>query len=64
MSNPEVIQNLEQGYRMPKPEDCPDELYDIMHECWREKPADRPTFEHLKNMLEDYFTATERQYQE
>ncbi|XP_037550682.1 tyrosine-protein kinase Lck [Nematolebias whitei] len=64
MSNPEVIQNLETGYRMPKPEDCPDELYSIMHECWREKPADRPTFEHLKNMLDDYFTATERQYQE
>ncbi|XP_054894732.1 tyrosine-protein kinase Lck [Poeciliopsis prolifica] len=64
MSNPEVIQNLEQGYRMPAPENCPDELYDIMNECWRERPEERPTFDYLKHLLEDFFTATERQYQE
>ncbi|KAM4541159.1 tyrosine-protein kinase Lck [Fundulus diaphanus] len=64
MSNPEVIQNLERGYRMPKPENCPDELYDIMQECWRERPEERPTFDYLKHLLEDFFTATERQYQE
>uniref|UniRef100_A0A096MH38 Tyrosine-protein kinase n=1 Tax=Poecilia formosa TaxID=48698 RepID=A0A096MH38_POEFO len=64
MSNPEVIQNLERGYRMPAPENCPDELYDIMKECWRERPEDRPTFDYLKHLLEDFFTATERQYQE
>ncbi|MEQ2233355.1 hypothetical protein ILYODFUR_020965 [Ilyodon furcidens] len=64
MSNPEVIQNLERGYRMPKPENCPDELYDIMQECWRERAEERPTFDYLKHHLEDFFTATERQYQE
>ncbi|XP_043999420.1 tyrosine-protein kinase Lck [Gambusia affinis] len=64
MSNPEVIQNLERGYRMPAPENCPDELYDIMKECWTERPEDRPTFDYLKHLLEDFFTATERQYQE
>uniref|UniRef100_A0A3P9N1P4 Tyrosine-protein kinase n=1 Tax=Poecilia reticulata TaxID=8081 RepID=A0A3P9N1P4_POERE len=64
MSNPEVIQNLERGYRMPAPENCPEELYDIMKECWRERPEDRPTFDFLKHLLEDFFTATERQYQE
>ncbi|XP_041828665.1 tyrosine-protein kinase Lck [Melanotaenia boesemani] len=64
MSNPEVIQNLERGYRMPQPDNCPDGLYDIMCDCWTETPENRPTFEYLKNVLEDFFTSTERQYQE
>ncbi|XP_078133632.1 tyrosine-protein kinase Lck [Sander vitreus] len=64
MSNPEVIQTLEQGYRMPKPENCPEGLYNVMCLCWRENPEDRPTFEYLRSVLEDFFTATERQYQE
>ncbi|KAF3701417.1 Proto-oncogene tyrosine-protein kinase LCK [Channa argus] len=64
MSNPEVIQNLERGYRMPKPDHCPDGLYNVMGLCWRESPEDRPTFEYLRSVLEDFATATERQYQE
>ncbi|KAG2461125.1 LCK kinase, partial [Polypterus senegalus] len=64
MTNPEVIQNLERGYRMPIPENCPEELYDIMKRCWKELPEDRPTFEYLKSVLEDFFTATEAQYQQ
>ncbi|KAM6968769.1 tyrosine-protein kinase Lck [Tautogolabrus adspersus] len=64
MSNPEVIQNLERGYRMPKPENCSDGLYNIMCLCWRENSEDRPTFEYLRSVLDDFFTATERQYQE
>lgn len=64
MSNPEVIQNLERGYRMPKPENSPDALYNVMCQCWNEGPEDRPTFEYLRSVLEDFSTATERQYQE
>ncbi|XP_068194417.1 tyrosine-protein kinase Lck [Antennarius striatus] len=64
MSNPEVIQNLERNYRMPKPDNCSDGLYNIMCLCWRENPDDRPTFEYLRSVLEDFFTATEKQYQE
>uniref|UniRef100_A0AAY4ACC7 Tyrosine-protein kinase n=1 Tax=Denticeps clupeoides TaxID=299321 RepID=A0AAY4ACC7_9TELE len=64
MSNPEVIQNLERGYRMPRPDNCPEGLYNVMHECWNETPENRPTFEYLRSVLEDFSTATERQYQE
>lgn len=64
MTNPEVIQNLERGYRMPRPDHCPEDLYVIMHECWNENPEKRPTFEYLRSVLEDFTTATERQYQE
>ncbi|CAK6968039.1 tyrosine-protein kinase Lck [Scomber scombrus] len=64
MSNPEVIQNLERGYRMPKPENCPDGLFDVMGLCWNENSDNRPTFEYLRSVLDDFVTATERQYQE
>ncbi|CAO2591284.1 Tyrosine-protein kinase Blk [Lemmus lemmus] len=64
MSNPEVIRSLEQGYRMPCPETCPPELYrDIITECWRGRPEERPTFEFLQSVLEDFYTATEGQYE-
>lgn len=64
MTNPEVIANLERGYRMPCPDICPEALYNIMQHCWTENPDNRPTFEYLRSVLEDFFTATERQYQE
>ncbi|NXG44046.1 HCK kinase, partial [Psilopogon haemacephalus] len=63
MTNPEVIRNLERGYRMPCPDMCPLELYNIILKCWRNKPEDRPTFEYLQSVLEDFYTATEKQYE-
>ncbi|KAG9332502.1 hypothetical protein JZ751_014600 [Albula glossodonta] len=64
MSNPEVIRSLERGYRMQRTDSCPQELYDIMLVCWKNKPEDRPTFEYLQSVLEDFYTATESQYQQ
>lgn len=64
MTNPEVIRNLERGYRMPRPDSCPPELYNgIIAECWRSRPEERPTFEFLQSVLEDFHTATEGQYE-
>ncbi|KFP29612.1 Tyrosine-protein kinase Blk, partial [Colius striatus] len=63
MTNPEVIRNLERGYRMPCPDLCPGELYNIILKCWRNKPEERPTFEYLQSVLEDFYTATEKQYE-
>uniref|UniRef100_A0A7M4FVL6 Tyrosine-protein kinase n=1 Tax=Crocodylus porosus TaxID=8502 RepID=A0A7M4FVL6_CROPO len=63
MYNPDVIRALERGYRMPRTDNCPEELYDIMMRCWKNKPEDRPTFEYIQSVLEDFFTATESQYQ-
>ncbi|XP_069461832.1 tyrosine-protein kinase Blk isoform X1 [Ambystoma mexicanum] len=64
MTNPEVIRHIDKGYRMPRPEKCPPELYEIMMKCWKKKSEDRPTFNCLQYILEDYYTATEKQYQE
>ncbi|XP_072264883.1 tyrosine-protein kinase FRK [Pyxicephalus adspersus] len=51
----QTLEHLEQGYRIPKPFNCPQELYNIMTECWNVKPENRPTFETLQWRLEDFF---------
>ena len=55
MANTEVLKALQRGYRMPQPNDCPELLYEIMMECWRNNAASRPTFETLRWKLEDFF---------
>ncbi|XP_059128511.1 tyrosine-protein kinase Fyn isoform X1 [Peromyscus eremicus] len=63
MNNREVLEQVERGYRMPCPQDCPISLHELMVHCWKKDPEERPTFEYLQGFLEDYFTATEPQYQ-
>nr|XP_033795717.1 tyrosine-protein kinase Fyn isoform X3 [Geotrypetes seraphini] len=63
MNNREVLEQVERGYRMPCPQDCPSSMHELMIHCWKKDPEERPTFEYLQGFLEDYFTATEPQYQ-
>ena len=55
MNNAQVLQALQTGYRMLPPENCPELLYEIMMECWRNDAVSRPTFETLQWRLEDFF---------
>ncbi|XP_064915502.1 tyrosine-protein kinase Mer isoform X4 [Columba livia] len=52
VQNHEIYEYLFHGQRLKKPEDCLDELYEIMSACWRADPAARPTFSQLKVHLE------------
>ncbi|XP_037237578.1 tyrosine-protein kinase Fgr isoform X3 [Falco naumanni] len=63
MNNREVLEQVERGYRMQCPSNCPPSLHEVMVQCWKREPEERPTFEYLQSFLEDYFTATEPQYQ-
>ncbi|XP_030635030.1 tyrosine-protein kinase Lyn-like [Chanos chanos] len=64
LSNGEVIQRIQRGYRMPCPENCSEELYEVMTTCWHGKPEERPTFDYLQSVLDDFNNATEGQYQQ
>ncbi|XP_062288699.1 platelet-derived growth factor receptor beta-like isoform X1 [Scomber scombrus] len=48
---------LKRGYRMNRPEHAPHNIFDVMSQCWEEKPQDRPAFSSLVvsigNMLTD-----------
>ncbi|XP_060947616.1 tyrosine-protein kinase fynb isoform X2 [Limanda limanda] len=63
MNNREVLEQVERGYRMPCPQDCPISMHELMLQCWKKDAEERHTFEYLQAFLEDYFTATEPQYQ-
>ena len=60
----DVLSQVERGYRMPCPPDCPKPLYDLMLKCWNATPKERPTFEFLQGTLEDYFAASEPTYRD
>lgn len=47
----ELLDFLTEGYRMPKPENCPLEIYEIMTDCWQVEPQRRPTFAELSERI-------------
>ncbi|XP_066474655.1 angiopoietin-1 receptor [Tiliqua scincoides] len=57
MTCAELYEKLPQGYRLEKPLNCDDEVYDLMRQCWRERPYERPSFAQilvsLNRMLEE-----------
>uniref|UniRef100_A0A914YRF7 Protein kinase domain-containing protein n=1 Tax=Panagrolaimus superbus TaxID=310955 RepID=A0A914YRF7_9BILA len=57
LSNVEMLEVLQSGKRLEKPIKAPNEIYDLMLKCWKEQPAERPSFKDLshdlRNILED-----------
>ncbi len=62
MTHQEVLNAIKSGYRMPKPDGCPVDVYKHMLRCWNSKPEERPTFESLQYDLEDYFVIENGNY--
>lgn len=59
-----VLEKINSGYRMPRPEGCPAEVYKLMRECWQQKPDDRPSFRQIKQHLESMFAEAGSSVQE
>uniref|UniRef100_A0A3B3XKU8 non-specific protein-tyrosine kinase n=1 Tax=Poecilia mexicana TaxID=48701 RepID=A0A3B3XKU8_9TELE len=53
LENRDVINQLEQGIRLPKPENCPPALYSLMTRCWSYDPGERPSFTELVIKISD-----------
>ncbi|XP_038068801.1 angiopoietin-1 receptor-like [Patiria miniata] len=53
IDNKSLVHRLLDGYRMPKPENCADEIYDVMLKCWHVQPSNRPSFSELVEILEE-----------
>ncbi|KAK6481890.1 proto-oncogene tyrosine-protein kinase receptor Ret isoform X1 [Huso huso] len=50
---PERLFNLlKTGYRMEKPENCSEEMYNLMLRCWKQEPDKRPPFSDVSKELE------------
>ncbi|XP_069506921.1 tyrosine-protein kinase Srms [Ambystoma mexicanum] len=50
-NNREAMEQICNGYRMPRPEICPADVYSVMLECCRDIPDLRPTFQSLKEKV-------------
>ena len=42
----------DEGYRHPRPENCPASVYAIMTACWAAAPLRRPSFAELRDRLD------------
>uniref|UniRef100_A0A8C2TD23 receptor protein-tyrosine kinase n=1 Tax=Coturnix japonica TaxID=93934 RepID=A0A8C2TD23_COTJA len=51
MTCAELYEKLPQGYRMEKPRNCDDEVYEMMRQCWRDRPYERPPFAQISMQL-------------
>ena len=52
MPNAEVIEKVFGGYRLPSPDNCPEEIYQCMIACWNEEAEQRPSFKQLYDEIE------------
>lgn len=42
-----MIDQLESGIRLPKPQQCPPTVYSLLSRCWAYEPRGRPRFSQL-----------------
>ncbi|XP_066022960.1 muscle, skeletal receptor tyrosine protein kinase isoform X1 [Pocillopora verrucosa] len=54
----EIIEYLQSGQILAKPDGCPNEIYEIMKSCWDLDPMKRPSFVDLLASLEKELTKT------
>ena len=52
-----LVNMLQNGYRLEKPQHCPDEVYNLMYRCWNADKHRRPLFKtiaaEMKNILSE-----------
>ncbi|XP_075923769.1 tyrosine-protein kinase CSK-like isoform X2 [Petromyzon marinus] len=48
----DVVEYVEDGYRMDPPELCPSTVSSVMTSCWHVEPACRPSFRDLRRILQ------------
>jgi serine/threonine protein kinase len=52
VSNPELLNFLKLGQRLERPENCSENLYELMLQCWATDPEDRPDFSDICQKLD------------
>ncbi|CAL1269808.1 unnamed protein product [Larinioides sclopetarius] len=58
----EFYKRLNAGFRMEKPDYCPEDVYHIMRDCWLANPDDRPDFSQIADTLGGLMEAGVKQH--
>jgi len=45
------------GHTLSQPTLCPNELYELMQQCWKKNPSERPTFEQIHTTISSMWNA-------
>ncbi|CAC5389554.1 unnamed protein product [Mytilus coruscus] len=64
LKDPEVFKMIKGDFRHPRPECCPEQIYDHALNCWSKDPDARITFEFISHFFYDYDICTEHGYDE
>ncbi|XP_039296989.1 signaling mucin HKR1 isoform X2 [Nilaparvata lugens] len=52
LNGTQILRKIDrEGERLPRPDTCPPRLYDMLLQCWSKNPADRPTFDALREFF-------------
>lgn len=50
----EMVDYVRQGGRLIQPENCSDEIFQMMFDCWNKNGEKRPNFKELREFFEAY----------
>uniref|UniRef100_A0A6G1RGC9 receptor protein-tyrosine kinase n=1 Tax=Hypotaenidia okinawae TaxID=2861861 RepID=A0A6G1RGC9_9GRUI len=59
LSNHEVMNAINDGFRLPAPLDCPSAVYQLMMQCWLQDRSRRPKFADIVSILDKLIRAPE-----
>ncbi|XP_025278622.1 proto-oncogene tyrosine-protein kinase ROS isoform X2 [Canis lupus dingo] len=51
-SNLDVLNYVQTGGRLEPPKNCPDDLWNLLTQCWAQEPDQRPTFHKIQDQLQ------------
>lgn len=55
MSNSRAREKIDNGYRMPAPEGCIEDVYALMLRCWEYEPDKRPHFHQIYTIIDNIY---------
>uniref|UniRef100_A0A914DXQ1 receptor protein-tyrosine kinase n=1 Tax=Acrobeloides nanus TaxID=290746 RepID=A0A914DXQ1_9BILA len=58
----DLVDHLKAGNRLSRPEATDEQIYEIMLECWKEDPDERPAFEALTSRLHTILADATKSY--
>lgn len=54
-SNIQTMSEIDKGYRLEAPPNCPTSLYQIMLSCWSSDPKGRPGFDQIFDFVKRFY---------
>jgi hypothetical protein len=55
LDSKDAVDKIVSGYMLPKPPNCPDEVYAIMKSCWHTNPSQRISSEQILQKFNEIF---------